>query len=375
MDAMDHLIETKEEPVKNLFGALIFWLYIVLALVFTGLVLHSIIRLPAARPSNRKFIRLFSFLALFSFSALSFNMLHVLIHSFALWRNIQRQPLLLSIMTFHSTAWQWSITSTLFKDFGIAIVGNLARYFWTQASLWATMSMCIYMSVEGTRRRIPRLWAYFALSQILPISFAQNLFYLAQLKAPVTSRRIVIRMPMALSAGIVLLYGSCLVLAVFPVVWEVLQRILVIGCTDGTEDTPGSCISARDLAVDSKYLLSTIIAARLLLVLPFFLPRQDVNEKQPQGNSDMTRIQTLVGGCAATMTVAVVWLLYDMDLATFMFVGLRHEIWPALWSHPAVTSLGFDFLVSAVSAWLWFFMQRGRGLDEEDPVEESTKSK
>lgn len=364
-----------EQPVENLFGALIFWTYIILALVFTGMVLDSIFHLPAPKPSNQKYVKTFGFLALFSFSALSFNMLHVLVHSFILWRDIQTHRLALSFKTFPATAWHWSITSTLFKDFGIAIVESLARYFWTQAALWATMSICLYMSIEGTRRRIPRLWAYFALSQILPISFAQNLFYLARLKAPVTTRRNVVRLPTAITAVNVLLYGCCLMLAVFPLVWEALERLFIIGCAAGTTEMPGSCVSPREVDMESKYLMPTIMAARLLLLTPFFLPKLDATNQPLHQKSGVSWVQTLVAACAAITTIGVLWLPYYIDHGLSVSLGFRYEVLPALWSHPAVTSLGFDFLTCAASAWIWFFLQRGSDLDEAQSIQESAKSK
>lgn len=320
---------------------------------------------------------MFSFLALFSFSALSFNMLHILISSFKLWQETHPLPQHMSLAHILSTIWHWSVTSTLFKDFGIAIVENLQQFFWTQAALWTTISICLYMAVEGTRRNVPRLWAYFALSQILPISFAQNLFYIALLKAFPTGQKTMAKLPTTLTTITVLSYGICLVLVIAPVAWEVLERVSITGCTDSTEGSLASCPPRQKVQVDTIYLMPTILAARLLLVLPLFLPKITHKQVPWRPESDLQRVQTVVALCAFSMTLVVVWLLYDLDLGNFTFVGMRRDLLSALWSHPAVTSLGFDFLISAASAMIWISSvgQRYIILDQEPHDRDTAKTK
>jgi hypothetical protein len=267
----DQLSKMEEQAATNLFGALIFWLYIILALVFTSLVLDSLIRLPT--PAGRRSqVLVFSSLAFFSFVALSFNMLHVLVYSFKLWTQDHPLPEGINVGLALATIWKWSITSTLFKDFGVAIVEDLKRFFWTQAALWTTMSVCLYMGAEGVHRSVPRLWAYFALSQILPISFAQNLFYVALLKLSPADSNIEVTLPRKITAGVVLGYGASLVLAAFPLIWDVLDNVYPITVRK-IEAVPWGCGPPRKVEVDSRYLLPIILIARMLLLLPLFLPK------------------------------------------------------------------------------------------------------
>ncbi|USW57457.1 hypothetical protein Slin15195_G107760 [Septoria linicola] len=216
-------------------------------------------------------------------------MLHVLVNSFQLWSKDNPLPDRMSIGSILVTVWKWSITSTLFKDFGTAIVENLERYLWTQAALWATMSVCLYMGTEGTRRRVPRLGAFFALSQILPISFAQNLFYIALLKSPASSVNNRVKLPKALTAGAVLAYGGCLVMAAFPILSEVIIRIMKPRRVEAFEWW-AACHSE---AADIKYLIPTILTARLLLLTPFFLPRPTSVRSNVQNQSSKARMQDI----------------------------------------------------------------------------------
>ena len=361
----------EEQAATNLFGALIFWLYIVLALVFTSLVLDSLIRLPTP-PERGNQVLVFSSLAFFSFTALSFNMLHVLVYSFQLWT--QDHPLAsgMSAGSALMTIWKWSITSTLFKDFGVAIVEDLKRFFWTQAALWATMSVCIYMGAEGVHRRVPRLWAYFALSQILPISFAQNLFYVALLRLPPANSNKGVMLPRKITAGVVLSYGASLLLAAFPLMWDVVDKVYPITVRK-IEAVPWGCGPPRKVERDSRFLIPTILVARLLLLLPLFLPKlqRGANAASyPRGGSDMQVMQKLVTVCAIAMTAGVGCFLRDLDFMRieFLIMEFNDFLLPALWSHPAVLSC-----ISA-AAWVSKWVQCGDAPRSSDSKRGETKS-
>ncbi|KAF2212905.1 hypothetical protein CERZMDRAFT_97399 [Cercospora zeae-maydis SCOH1-5] len=346
----------EDAAATNLFGALIFWLYIVLALVFTYIVLDSIIRIPSP-PEKRNQILIFSGLASFSFAALSFNMLHVLVYSFKLWTQDNPRAEEMNVSTALLTIWKWSVTSTLFKDFGVAIVENLDRFIWTQAALWATMSVCLYMGVDGLQRRVPRLWAYFALSQILPISFAQNLFFVALLKLPLADSKARAELPRRLTTAVVLAYGTSLLVAAFPLIWDVLGRELAI-VPRRIEAMPWCMAPRRGPEVDSLYLIPTILVARSLLLLPLFLPNvqhRTSTTRFLRHKSDMQELQRIVAICAAAMTAGVVCLVGNFDPRWIHLKLSEPGYWlfPALWSHPAVTSLAFDFLLSGISALIW----------------------
>lgn len=133
----------------NYLGATIFWLYILASLVLSGVVIQTIATLPGRESVKQSHqprdAALFGGLAFISFATLSYNMLNVLIHSFSAW---YRQPILAERVEL-CDIWEWSIESTLFQDFGEAIIASTARQYWTQAALIATMSVCLFMGAEG----------------------------------------------------------------------------------------------------------------------------------------------------------------------------------------------------------------------------------
>lgn len=58
------------------------------------------------------------------------------------------------------------------------------RFWWGNQRALAAVPWSMLLSIEGRRRNIPFLWAYQLLAQLVNLSFAQNLFYLALLLTP-----------------------------------------------------------------------------------------------------------------------------------------------------------------------------------------------
>jgi hypothetical protein len=140
-------------------GASIFWAYILAALSLTILILHTIIQTHKKNGSNPNIPLPLILLATSSFATLSYHMLHVLILSYRQWATLHNMPLpnagvdLAGALLGHSQTplylWQWSLTSCLFRDFGMAIVETKARYLLSSAGLWSTVAVAIYMGIEG----------------------------------------------------------------------------------------------------------------------------------------------------------------------------------------------------------------------------------
>ncbi|KAI7504470.1 hypothetical protein KC367_g1040 [Hortaea werneckii] len=331
----------------NYLGAVIFWSYILAALAFSGIAIHSIVNIKptTTRPRNHddskqdaQSLRLFTLLAALSFATLSGNMLHVLIHSFQHWHSALPSPLPHSHppgqpappTTWPSLIWHWSTTSALFQDFAHAILATPARRIWTFGELGMAMAVCLHIGQEGRRRRVPRLYAFFALSQILPVSFVQDLFYLAVLRmdgggveAKGGSR----------SEGYVRDGGGG-------------EKGLVVISTEWVNVTClayGACIVAAACLLNvTGLLMPLVLLARLLLLAPRFLPlrlQAENPEKGEWARTALPLIALVMFGYASVLAVL------DDDH------GL--SIPRALFSDPAVSSLGCDAVLSVISLALW----------------------
>lgn len=155
---------------------------------------------------------------------------------------------------------------------------------------------------------MPRLYAFFALSQILPISFAQNLFYLALLRLPSRPRK----------AG-----AQSIITAVFLATYY-------LG------------VSLAPQFAGTSQLMPLIILARIALVVPGFLPTPTAGES---GRNTHKQVQ---GAFAIISMTLVLGQVYNTSKEY-----TTGEIGKALVSHPAVSSLGCDFIISVGSFAAW----------------------
>lgn len=172
----------------------------------------------------------------------------------------------------------------------------------------------------GVRRRVPRLWAFFAVAQILPISFTQNLFYVAALRSPATTGA-----DARLSRNISL-------------------RAIAAYCV---------CLAIAPYTAGGPYLIPVILFARMMLFVPLALAQNSSQSTSEKGRTFFTHqlAQQAVALFAIALTAKQAYLVYQ-SRATIS------EIWQALFSHPAVTALGVDFLLSAVSFVVWTLSQK-----------------
>lgn len=150
-----------DSVATNLAGSIIFWSYIVAALAATARALVYIRKDAVIAPSSpaiSRARRVFSWLALCSFTCLSYHMMNVLILSYSQW-SVARHLRIPTCLIGHGCLlgksgtsldlWQWSTTSTLFQDFGDALVLNNARWAWSSASLALTFVNVAYMCIAG----------------------------------------------------------------------------------------------------------------------------------------------------------------------------------------------------------------------------------
>ncbi|KAL2074351.1 hypothetical protein VTL71DRAFT_8129 [Oculimacula yallundae] len=80
---------------------------------------------------------------------------------------------------------RWLNDTPLYRD-SLEIVAEKARHFWwSQQVHLGLISWSTYLALEGHRRKISNLWAFLALAQLVNLSFAQNLFFVAVLLTPV----------------------------------------------------------------------------------------------------------------------------------------------------------------------------------------------
>jgi hypothetical protein len=310
-------------------GALIFWAYIVAALASTGVVLNTIRKSYLQNNGRPKIPPLLAILALSSFATLSYHMLNVLILSYQQWTTRHNIPLgaLIGSNRTPLHLWQWSITSSLFQDFGRAIVATKPRYLLSSSGLWSTLAVALYMGIEGRRRKVPNLWVFFVLLEILPTSFAQTLFYIMLCTKPQPAN------------------SSIRFLAYWPLWYAV--PLAYAYCLN----------SAPAYAEEGEWLIYTILAARMLLVLPLILPLSSLNDGVPNTFKHVATLRLFV------FTVAIQFFTQKSIGDLGPLDQMPSVLLQALNSHPAVQTLSYDLLHSLVAFGYWMLQK-----EKIDPI-------
>lgn len=79
---------------------------------------------------------------------------------------------------------RWLSDTPIYQD-ALEIVAEKARRFWWGQQIdLALIPWSVLLTLEGTRRRIPHLFAFQCLAHLVSLSYAQNLFFVALLLTP-----------------------------------------------------------------------------------------------------------------------------------------------------------------------------------------------
>lgn len=79
---------------------------------------------------------------------------------------------------------RWLADTPIYQDALEIVAEKARRYWWGQQVDLSLVPWSALLAVEGTRRRIPNLFAFLCLAHLVNLSFAQNLFYVALLLTP-----------------------------------------------------------------------------------------------------------------------------------------------------------------------------------------------
>lgn len=171
--------------------------------------------------------------------------------------------------------------------------------------------------------------------QILPVSFTVNLFFVALLLLPEDEKEVgkaPVRAPPVMEAK-----ASWAVVAAYSV-----------------------CVIASPYAAETPWLLPLILAARLLLFVPLLLAQNGLSSWGPSRRP----LQVVL-----SMTITRWGHKWAANPgSTVAFIG---EIVNGLMVHPAVASLGCDWILYLLSAGLW--LQTQETLEKSEKAEEKKK--
>ncbi|KAL3424757.1 hypothetical protein PVAG01_04038 [Phlyctema vagabunda] len=294
---------------------------------------------------------------------------------------------------------QW-LNDTSFYRSTYELVAEKARYIWwgQQASL-ATTVWSNFLAIEGRRRGISHLWAFLLLAQLVGLSYAQNLFFVATLLTPVPLPDNVKDMTRdsVLATSSRLRHLKNRLISPKPEGWLPHPAFYITTLLASTTATFLSPYATRWSSFNTTILISQFLPS-LPLLLPEILPQSlGKIHKNPHAAQKSHRtlfrtmaiLSTLLH--AKTSTVAVLTNTPSdsyHDPTLFHPFNSTHRstlergskaisrLLGAINEHPVISSLGYDVLLSSLSLGLWAGV---RNLDPMDmllassPLETETK--
>lgn len=188
----------------SIFPLITIFSHIGLSIGLSALIYHSLsisrkVLPPSSGVRNRAHLRddhlkLLTGLAVTSLLLASYFTVSYASHSYMLWAYSHRHsfrkhypPLLFG---FHGAfgkkeMYHWIAESPIYTSLLHIPVLTNRNYWWASALDLSAVPWALFLSIVGQRRKIQHLWAYAALSQLVGLSYAQALFFIALLLTPV----------------------------------------------------------------------------------------------------------------------------------------------------------------------------------------------
>jgi hypothetical protein len=352
-------MSTAQQSQDNVLGAVIFFSHILAALSLTGLISSDLVKafkafsnLKANTSQRHGLVLVFTAFAAISFSSLSYHILNILISSYVDWAkntNISLSPSFFGALGDDSFSllniWAWARSSTPFQDFAEVVCNDAVRFWWTQQALLLSIGWNTFMVIEGrhwprqldlginltaagTKCDIPRLWAYFLLDQILPVSFTLNLFCIALLLAPPpkTEKKIYATSPL-------------------------LQIVSLLAYFYAVSQAPAN--------VGTPSFLPTVIATRALLFAPYLVlaPSSKLSWLTPVGRSASRRTLHEAYQPAWRMILVCTAVMYVRQYRVVLADNYKSAIWEGfrtLNDVPAVSALAYDYILGLGSLYVFW---------------------
>ncbi|KAJ7582537.1 hypothetical protein C8J56DRAFT_221925 [Mycena floridula] len=218
----------------------------------------------------------------------------------------------------------WLIGTELFEQAWARVSLGKMNWWWSeQLCLFTVGTWTVFLSVEGYRRNITHLTAYMLLGQLVAISVASNLFYIAILVSPSPEPN---DRPIILWARP--LFAS-----------SILISLATIAATPFTND---------------KTFLPNLFVMHALLVVPLLFS---------QPSQSKSRFSVAITN------------IYMFNFATSMLLRLKSTVeampnsnfyalaWTTLHEHPAQSSIGWDVIYTSLSFIVWWSCQ-----EQVDPM-------
>ncbi|KAJ7026101.1 hypothetical protein C8F04DRAFT_120728 [Mycena alexandri] len=229
---------------------------------------------------------------------------------------------------------QWLLNTSLFEQAWANVCFGQVNWWWSQQlCLFTVGAWTIFLSIEGRRHNVQFIWAYMLLGQLVAISVASNLFYLALVLAP---------RPPSPSSN----HGLSSLQAPVALWLPVLLSLGTVATSPFTSE---------------RSFLPNLLLMHSLIVLPLLAPdrlfplgQASTQTKSYFGISLKTLYILVFGAALALHTRATGQALGDPAVSVTDFTL---KAWNVLHSHPAQSSIGWDVIWTSISFVVWLVLQ------------------
>ncbi|KAF5319784.1 hypothetical protein D9611_012885 [Ephemerocybe angulata] len=274
---------------------------------------------PSRRASK---ISLFWGLTIGSFAHTWFYMFQYMAWSFA---NYEAKEAISPTSTILQRVANWLVNTSLFEEAWYTVCLGKINWAWSeQLCLFTVGAWTVFLYIEGSRHQITHVWAYMILGQVVAISVASNLFYVALLSSTRPKRS---DKDKSTDADI----------AVPAKLWlPILISILTIATSPFTTETT---------------FLPNLLVMHALLIVPLLSISPLKHTKSWFKLSIFYLLIFLISIPIRSRTMlAAAGSLPETDASA---LALVQEQWKVLHSHPAQSSIGWDVVWSSLSFIVW----------------------
>ncbi|KAI9452116.1 hypothetical protein BJY52DRAFT_1294624 [Lactarius psammicola] len=224
--------------------------------------------------------------------------------------------------------WLWS--TALFEQAWTIVCDGPLRWWWSeQLCLFTVGFWTVFLQTKGREHGVKHVWAYMLLGQLVAISVATNLFFLALV--PLAKEKTKAASAAAPRAG-----SSSAPSVLWLSVLASLGTVILV---------PHS--------LRHDYFLTNLLVMHALLVLPLLpLPASSPHAVHlPMPTRTLYRLVALLSAAARLRTVTVSGSL----------TAEPGTLWAVLNSHPAQASIGWDIVWTTISVLIWIRPRSVRG--------------
>ncbi|KAF8968093.1 hypothetical protein BDZ97DRAFT_1655459 [Flammula alnicola] len=219
----------------------------------------------------------------------------------------------------------WLYDTSLFEEAWALVCFQPMNWWWSeQLCLFTVGAWTVFIAIEGTRHKVKHLWAYMLLGQIVAISVASNLFYLALILSPPPSPKSQSSKPSA-----------------SPKLWlSVLLSLATVAISPFTS---------------SRTFLPNLLVMHALLFIPL-ISADATPAPYSISTKALYRVIHIVAAIIHIRTVlnAVGFLNQSSHPAASHVVAAA---WSVLHAHPAQSSIGWDVIWTSVSFIVWMLLR------------------